>query len=242
MLTVIVQVEGAPVAVRQARAAKQGDELSNRQRATIRRDLRARQRTVAADVVDLGGEVLTKVQDAYNGVAVQIKARNVPRLAALPSVKSVRDVQLFRPTNADSVPFLGTPGVWENFGLTGENIKVGIIDTGIDYTHANFGGPGTEEAFADNDGTVIEPGTFPTDKVVGGFDFVGDDYDASSENPDINTAQPDPDPLDCNGHGSHVAGTAGGPGVLADGHLRRAVRLDHPRQHLSRRTGRRARG
>lgn len=212
-----MQVEGAPVAVRQARAAKQGDELSNRQRATIRRDLRARQRTVAADVVDLGGEVLTKVQDAYNGVAVQIKARNVPRLAALPSVKSVRDVQLFRPTNADSVPFLGTPGVWENFGLTGENIKVGIIDTGIDYTHANFGGPGTEEAFADNDGTVIEPGTFPTDKVVGGFDFVGDDYDASSENPDINTAQPDPDPLDCNGHGSHVAGTAGGPGVLADG-------------------------
>jgi subtilisin family serine protease len=29
--------------------------------------------------------------------------------------------------------------------------------------------------------------------------------------------QPDPNPLDCNGHGSHVAGTAAGGGVNADG-------------------------
>jgi len=28
---------------------------------------------------------------------------------------------------------------------------------------------------------------------------------------------PDPNPLDCNGHGSHVAGTAAGTGVLANG-------------------------
>jgi len=28
---------------------------------------------------------------------------------------------------------------------------------------------------------------------------------------------PDPDPLDCNGHGSHVAGTAAGFGVNGDG-------------------------
>ena len=29
--------------------------------------------------------------------------------------------------------------------------------------------------------------------------------------------EPDPNPLDCNGHGSHVAGTAAGFGVIADG-------------------------
>ena len=32
-------------------------------------------------------------------------------------------------------------------GLHGEGIKVAVIDTGIDYTHANFGGPGTVAAF-----------------------------------------------------------------------------------------------
>ena len=49
--------------------------------------------------------------------------------------------------------------------------------------------------------------------MVGGFDFVGDDYDAEAEDPGDQIPQPDPDPLDCDGHGSHVAGTAAGYGV-----------------------------
>ena len=55
-------------------------------------------------------------------------------------------------------------------------------------------------------------------RVKGGTDLVGDDYDAD---PNSATYQPvphpDSNPLDCNGHGSHVAGTAAGSGVLADG-------------------------
>ena len=30
---------------------------------------------------------------------------------------------------------------------------------------------------------MIEPGTFPTAKVTGGYDFVGDDYDPDSDTP-----------------------------------------------------------
>ena len=61
-----------------------------------------------------------------------------------------------------------------------------------------------------NNQNVIEPGTFPTAKVKGGFDFAGPTYDANDPG---SVPQPDPDPLDGNGHGSHVAGTAAGIGV-----------------------------
>lgn len=67
-----------------------------------------------------------------------------------------------------------------------------------------------EEAYADNDTGVIEPGTFPTAKVVGGFDFAGPVYDAGSEEPSLFTPNPDGDPLDVAGHGTHVAATAAG--------------------------------
>jgi subtilisin family serine protease len=64
-----------------------------------------------------------------------------------------------------------------------------------------------------NDPTVIEPGTFPTAKVVGGYDFVGSVWPNSPE-------MPDPDPLDdgpANGHGTHVAHIIGGMGGVAPG-------------------------
>src|SRR5690606_34159609 len=120
--------------------------------------------------------------------------------------------------NATSVPFLGVPAVWQDTGFTGEGIKVAILDTGIDYTHATFGGPGTTEAYeaAHAAGTEpADPTMFGPDapRVKGGIDLVGDDYDA---NDDASIPQPDDNPLDCHGHGTHVAGTAGGSGVTAD--------------------------
>lgn len=51
-------------------------------------------------------------------------------------------------------------------------------------------------------------------KVKGGTDLVGDDYDADDP---TSVPVPDPNPLDCNGHGSHVSGTAAGFGVTLDG-------------------------
>ena len=52
----------------------------------------------------------------------------------------------------------------------------------------------------------------------GGIDLVGDDYNADPSSASYQPVpHPDDNPLDCQGHGSHVAGTAGGSGVLADG-------------------------
>lgn len=229
-VTVMVELRGDPVAV--AQAAAPGNEISDAQRSKIKADLKARQDAIKDDIAALGGRVLSQMQAAYNGMKVQIPRGGVTSLAGLPDVVAIHKVQVFQRDNATSVPFIGVPSVWEDLGFTGEGVKIAVIDTGIDYTHANFGGPGTAAAYAlaDANDTTIgdagDAGLFGPDapKVKGGTDLVGDAYDGGAdEGSPALIPHPDPDPLDCPftngsvGHGSHVSGTATGFGVLADG-------------------------
>jgi minor extracellular serine protease Vpr len=222
-VTVMLEMRGDPVAVASSKA---GRELSRAERSRIKADLKGRQDAIRGQINANGGVVLAQVQSAYNGVKVRISRADVAALASLPNVVAIRGVQEFTPGNSTSVPYLGVPAVWQGQGLTGDAIKVAIIDTGLDYTHANFGGAGTVEAYEAaeaSDTTIGDAGDLgqfgaSAPKVKGGWDFVGDDYDASADDGDpALIPQPDPDPLDCNGHGSHVGGSAAGFGVLADG-------------------------
>lgn len=162
--------------------------------------------------------VLYETSRVYAGIAVTTDASRLAAIASMPGVRAIHRLVPKTRSNLSAVPLVGAPSAWVDAGLTGAGITIGIIDTGIDYTHAMFGGPGTTAAFeaATAAKRAGEPAVYPdVDKVAGGRDFVGDDYDA--DNPETSTPAPDDNPLDCEGHGTHVGGTAGGYGVNADG-------------------------
>jgi len=220
-ITVVLKLADEPVAV--VRSRMPGRHLSEADRKAIAGRIRAKQDAMMPSIQAHGVRVLGRMQHAINGIKVRGTADQIAALARFPGVVEVKPVGIYRIENAESVPFIGTPSVWAGPpGLHGEHIKIAVLDTGIDYTHANFGGPGTVSAFQIARATNTQPADsalFGPDapKVKGGTDLVGDNYDAGSSDPAKNTPIPDPNPLDCNGHGSHVAGTAAGFGVLSDG-------------------------
>ena len=180
--------------------------------------IRRAQDTVAAAMQARGLDAteIYRVQRVLNGIAVYASPAQLEELRRLPGVRAVHTIVPEYPDLSTSIPFIRAPELWNNAAgvrtnLTGAGIKVGIIDTGIDYQHSNFGGRGALTDYQANNRTTNADGFFPTQKVVGGFDFAGDAYTGS------NTPVPDPDPMDCNGHGTHVAGIAAGQGVNADG-------------------------
>jgi subtilisin family serine protease len=158
---------------------------------------------------EIGAEVIYRVQRVYNGIAVYVDPARVDAIRRLPGVKAVHPLVPDRMLLTTSVPWIGAPQVWQGIGnVTGTGVSIGIIDSGIDYLHKDFGGSGvyTGQNFADN--------TVPWNaKVVGGHDFAGDAYTGS------NTPHPDGDPMDLEsvGHGTHVAGIAAGYGVTSEG-------------------------
>ena len=176
--------------------------------------IRGAQQRVLARLGSFGrnARALYSVQTAYNGIAARIDASVLPQLRAHADVKAVHALPIHYIENSSSLPFIKAASAWAaTSGNSGDGVRIAVIDTGVDYLHANFGGPGTAAAYTANNRAILEPGTFPTAKVVGGMDFAGDAYTGA------NAPVPDPDPLDCNGHGSHVAGTATGFGVNANG-------------------------
>lgn len=176
------------------------------------------QRDVRGLLPAVGAQEVHSFRVLANAVQVLAPRDRVAELAQLPGVVRVDPVGIYETSHTTSVPWVGAPQLWSGgLGLDGRDVRIGIIDSGIDYFHAHLGGAGRVQDFQNNNPTTVAPGTFPTAKVVGGWDFAGDDYHAGSPVAARRVPRPDPDPVDCGGHGTHVAGTAAGQGVLLDG-------------------------
>ncbi|KAG6149185.1 hypothetical protein E4U37_006981 [Claviceps purpurea] len=173
---------------------------------------------VSAFEGSMAGDGKTRMKlefELFNGISFQLHdlktaKEKVAKYAAMPAVKAVHPVMLYQMPNpkiewiapngssfqnsglasrAEGGPDTFSPHVMTQVdklrakGVTGKGIKVAVVDSGIDYLHPALGG------------------CYGKDCLVSfGHDFVGDAYDG------INTPVPDEDPMDCKGHGTHVAG------------------------------------
>lgn len=164
-----------------------------------------------AESVGADLQVRQTYQSVWSGISVSGSRADVERAAGSHDVVAVFPVyQLEVPDvpTAGMQPQMafakGMTGVDEahDMGYTGEGMRIGIIDTGVDIDHPDFGGAGTP-----TDGTHPN---WRTSQVRFGYDLVGDAYNASTPETDHPVADGNPD--DCQGHGSHVAGIAAGNG------------------------------
>jgi len=96
----------------------------------------------------------------WNGVAVEIAPGELGRLHEIPGVKAIHPVVEVQPDLVNSVPMTGADVARSSLGYTGAGVRVGIIDSGIDYDHPDLGG------------------CFGTGcRVATGWDFVSEDAD-----------------------------------------------------------------
>ncbi len=161
-------------------------------KAAARAQLRATKAAQDAVVADLpsGTTVLYRAHAAANAVAVYTDVRNFGALNGIRGVSAVYPIAPKRPDLSYSVPLQRAPQGWQAYGDLGAHVRIAVIDSGVDYTHANFGGPGTVAAYQTalaNDRKPVQPGSYDPAKFdptsgadgtpAGMYDFAGDAYD-----------------------------------------------------------------
>lgn len=186
LISVIVELQSEPIAAYQAKV-HQGLMRSDTMH---QKKLAVEQDQFATAAKKLNVKLDKQYKHVFNGYSLQIPANQVEDLLDLPGVKAIYENIIVHATPIDSItpnmnisaPHIGSNYYWD-LGFDGTGIKVGVLDTGIDYNH-----PSLAEAYK------------------GGYDFVDNDDDPMETPPNPN------DPEAETSHGTHVAGTVGGRG------------------------------
>jgi len=216
---VLVRLRGESVAGSQGRVTR--EQVLAEQAAFINRAL-----SVAPST-----DVSASVQLALNAVVLNVDAVDLPALARDASITRIVGVSNYAQDLSETVPYIGASAA-HDYGAKGQGVRIAVIDSGIDYTHKALGGPGTQAAYeaawapipvppaapipeltsggylvVDDPSTKADDFLFPSDKVIGGYDFVGERWPNSPGG----VREPDPDPIAApdattnGGHGTHVA-------------------------------------
>ncbi|GAB4117597.1 MAG: hypothetical protein Tsb0027_10330 [Wenzhouxiangellaceae bacterium] len=159
-------------------------------------------------------QLLYRYDAAVNGVAISMTASEAARVASLPSVEWVQKERIDVLDTDRGPEFIGAVDIWDGsatpsgIGNQGEDMIIGILDSGINTTHPSFAATGddgftvTNPLGAGNHLGNCNPDGPPTgtqvncnDKLIGAYGF--------ADGPEDNFT-------DSSGHGTHVASTAGG--------------------------------
>ena len=127
--------------------ANLGHKLAKGIKENVKAQRKSEQETLRPQIEAKGGRVIGSYQSAMNGLKVKVARNKIADLRELPGVVDVKLVNVYTRDNTVGVPRVQAPTAWTLGNFRGEGQKVAIVDTGIDYTHANFGGPGTVAAY-----------------------------------------------------------------------------------------------
>ncbi len=183
----------------------------------------------------VGGEKVYDYSITYNGFAADLTEGQADALKKVDGVLAVTEDEILKPDTSSTPSFLGLDkpgGLWSQLGgvgSAGEDIIVGVVDTGIWPEHPSF----SDRLGTDKTGKADGANKYPHKaKDYTGTCDAGEGFAASDCNRKLIGAQyfyegfglgqiADRDflsPRDYNGHGSHTASTAGGNnGIPATG-------------------------
>ncbi len=125
--------------------------------------------------------------ETLNALAGEVTEEGLEKLRNDPNVDTIVVNKVRQLFLSGSIPIMNVEGVWNvvvnGYNITGAGETVCVVDSGVDYNHAALAG-----------------------NYAAGYDFTTCSLYNTSSGQCLISKEPDPNPIDDQGHGTHVAG------------------------------------